>query len=360
MAHDSLAAIVYADQLRFLRYGEPLWQPEPMDDEVAIGDVGFVIDGQFSRLFNAVDGSYSGRGGLPEGFTKLEYDPEKCEARNTKYMEPRKPHSSRSLEHVRVEAGAGACVVKLLFGTRSLTLHGRKGLAAGYRFKCKENKGAVAISGDWGGSCFVSRTRPIREYVRQYHRSWCELAYSLGYDLRPEQIIFVSGWLKTSQWEIAAILSEGYSHGFTLSAGVGQSLAQAQFDLEVSKAVQVSAIHRSGPVDVAERRQNQCLFLRCYKMQYRFSPLKFLGMTIVAGAGAHHFDSHRDSEGSTSGAESVVTFVPCLSHATCSVAAHDRDDPSGDDGDSSYAGEELPYGLTVSTRLYRRPSWTSF
>lgn len=108
MAQDSLAAIVYADQLRFLRNGEPLWQPEPMDEEVAIGDVGFVSDGRFVRLFNAVDGLPGVRGGIPEGFVKLKYDAKKWEERNDKYMQPFKPHSSKSVVQVRVDADVGA------------------------------------------------------------------------------------------------------------------------------------------------------------------------------------------------------------------------------------------------------------
>lgn len=188
-------------------------------------------------------------------------------------------------------------------------LRDRKGLGAGYSFKCKEQKGALVISGDYGASCFVLNNRIFREYVRRHHRSWCELAYTIGHDRSPEEILFVTGWLKTSEWAIAAILSEGRSHSFTLSADVGSSLAQAKLHAEVSQEVEVSAIHRSGPVGVTERRHNQCLFLRYYKVKYRAGPLKFLGMKIVAGAEPRDPESHHDSEGSAAGASNIYGSI---------------------------------------------------
>lgn len=45
---------VYAGKLSCLCLGYPLWYPEPDDKigEVQIGDVGYVSDGAFTRLFN--------------------------------------------------------------------------------------------------------------------------------------------------------------------------------------------------------------------------------------------------------------------------------------------------------------------
>lgn len=88
MSH-SLAAQVYADQLRSLRHGEPLWQPEPSKrGEVRIGDVGFVNDGRFHLLFNAIHGPSDESSALPEGFEKLVYDEEYLEDTNERYIPP--------------------------------------------------------------------------------------------------------------------------------------------------------------------------------------------------------------------------------------------------------------------------------
>lgn len=189
---------------------------------------------------------------------------------------------------------------------------GRKGVSAGYSFKCKEQKGAVAIPGDYGVLCVVHQNTAFPEYIRQHHSSWCDLAQAIGLALRPEDIILVRGWLKTSEWAIAAVLSEGHAHTFSIGVDTGLSLAQAHLDIGTSTEVDVPAIHRSGPIDATERRRNQCLFLRYYKVKYRPGPLRFLGMKIVAGAGARDSDSYRDSEGSTPGAERSHSFYFAL------------------------------------------------
>lgn len=71
----SCAAIVYAEQLVGRGYGLPLWHPEPTKfGEVEIGDVGFVSEGQFIRLFNAMqsaDHAVNARG-VPAGFVMLQ------------------------------------------------------------------------------------------------------------------------------------------------------------------------------------------------------------------------------------------------------------------------------------------------
>lgn len=70
-----LAADIYAKNLSYLRYGLPLWIPEPSEyGEAHIGDVGYVLNGSFYRMFNVMrspDDSLN-RWGVPESFQKLE------------------------------------------------------------------------------------------------------------------------------------------------------------------------------------------------------------------------------------------------------------------------------------------------
>lgn len=65
---------VYAKELAHHKLGYPLWVPEPeKSGEVLIGDVGFVREGRFRRLFNAMrpsDDPVNG-GRVPEGFQQL-------------------------------------------------------------------------------------------------------------------------------------------------------------------------------------------------------------------------------------------------------------------------------------------------
>ena len=46
---------IYRDQLLPLGYGHSLWEPSPIErfyDQVSIGDVGYIMDGFFHRMFN--------------------------------------------------------------------------------------------------------------------------------------------------------------------------------------------------------------------------------------------------------------------------------------------------------------------
>lgn len=43
---------VYEHHMFKLKYGHPLWQPEPSSREILIGDVGFIDKGTFYPLFN--------------------------------------------------------------------------------------------------------------------------------------------------------------------------------------------------------------------------------------------------------------------------------------------------------------------
>lgn len=68
------SAFVYASELAPRGRGTPLWYPEPSESgEVEIGDVGFLQDGGFHRLFNiTVDETHPfNKDGVPEGFTPL-------------------------------------------------------------------------------------------------------------------------------------------------------------------------------------------------------------------------------------------------------------------------------------------------
>lgn len=67
----------YAETLVSQGYGLPLWFPEPgKQGDVEIGDVGFVNEGRFIRLFNAMLPATDpvNAGGVPDDFTVLEVD----------------------------------------------------------------------------------------------------------------------------------------------------------------------------------------------------------------------------------------------------------------------------------------------
>ena len=68
------AARVYQEELATKGRGTPLWYPEPSETgEINIGDVGFLYNGGFHRLFNVTVGEDDplNADGVPEGFEPL-------------------------------------------------------------------------------------------------------------------------------------------------------------------------------------------------------------------------------------------------------------------------------------------------
>lgn len=105
------AAEVYAAQLLTRRLGWPLWQPEPTKfGEVLIGDVGFVQNGCFYRLFNALrpaDDPVNALCGVPPDFVPLQYNETALLHTVHDYLPPGPLYSS-SVRHVAVGGGASS------------------------------------------------------------------------------------------------------------------------------------------------------------------------------------------------------------------------------------------------------------
>lgn len=92
---------VYAEHLFKLGKGYPLWQPEPTKfGEVQIGDVGFLWEGAFMRLFNALS-----KEGLPENVELLHLQDKLFHERQEAI--PPGPLHSRTLQAVDVKFSAG-------------------------------------------------------------------------------------------------------------------------------------------------------------------------------------------------------------------------------------------------------------
>lgn len=108
------ASEIYLTQLRTLGEGDALWFPEPhTTGEVQIGDVGYVHQGAFIRLFNAINPEEHAPpdSGLPENFTPLD-------APRVRYQDVRKRalapghHSSKTVVSTKLEVGGAAYVTQ--------------------------------------------------------------------------------------------------------------------------------------------------------------------------------------------------------------------------------------------------------
>ena len=110
-ASDSLAPEVYSSQLQIYRMGMALWFPEPDDaqDEVEIGDVGFIWDGSFTKLFNATVAADApqNRNGVPIGFDPLNFDRRRLVRKREEILKDG-PLCSRSVRRAAVETHLGS------------------------------------------------------------------------------------------------------------------------------------------------------------------------------------------------------------------------------------------------------------
>ncbi|EGN94854.1 hypothetical protein SERLA73DRAFT_143743 [Serpula lacrymans var. lacrymans S7.3] len=126
---------IYAQQLSELCHGYPLWFPEPcMYDEVTVGDVGYVREGVFHRLFNATrasDHPSNALYGVPEGFVQLQL-PQGSIRRFEKLLDPGAPLYSQSVSKIGIAASAT--------GPGSPTVAG-----ANLQFSCSSNRGAILV-----------------------------------------------------------------------------------------------------------------------------------------------------------------------------------------------------------------------
>lgn len=162
-------------------------------------------------------------------------------------------------------------------------------------------------------------SRTVQRYIAHNHASWVHFANDvLGFSIKPEDIIFVRGTIKTSAWTVAAVYeNKERSHQVSLQAQAG-SLAEAGFHLSSSFASLSSIEHRSGPrrtrdgllirgstpyisldtpiADVEKmlmastdtlvpgRKKDQTVFLSYFKVKPR---RLWLGKKVVAHAGYH-------------------------------------------------------------------------
>lgn len=149
-------------------------------------------------------------------------------------------------------------------------------LSAGgsYSFTSSGKRGAVAVLKDGGIQEKVIRSAAFQKYIYNHHESWHKLATDRGFDLRVEDIVLVSGWIKTSGWELATHANRDSSHEFSLSLGAS-GIASANANASFQSHTRVKLLKRAGP-NPATSNKDQCLFLQYYKCSN-----KGLGATTI-------------------------------------------------------------------------------
>ena len=158
--------------------------------------------------------------------------------------------------------------------------------------------------------------RHVVDYMRNNFDSWLEFANAAwGLGIRPEDLLFVCGTLKTTQWAVAAFQGHTFRNKQGSVSGQLGSIGNVGITVQISDQLLPNTHHRTGPqlpaVQVDPNRRlsypghetpatlvpnepDQCLFIHFYKMKRRF----WWKEPMQAGAGPHQLPPGSDNQGS--------------------------------------------------------------
>lgn len=168
-----------------------------------------------------------------------------------------------------------------------LTLGNRSPVSAsgGYSFSSKGKRGAVAILKDGGVEQRVSRSTAFQQYIYTHHMAWHAFARRRGVHIGVQDIVLVSGFIKTTEWALAAYDNQEAAHEFSLSINAS-SVFSAESSFSLEEKTHTGLRHRVGPCPqpgssptsppdspltekTFVRPHDQCVFLQYYKCKPR-------------------------------------------------------------------------------------------
>ncbi|KAF8474356.1 hypothetical protein DFH94DRAFT_761713 [Russula ochroleuca] len=281
MPVDTLAPFnVYRDQLATLSHGLALWNPNPPKefyDNVSIGDVGYLHEGTFIRMFNVMlpwDDPSNGKLGVPDP-----YEPLDC-GRFANTMErnfDRVDHYSR---YVSAETNSSY--------TQAMNPDDAEGVT--YKFR---NRGALLSLPNGGRRKDVIRTKAFEDYIRDHVVSWYTWAQNnkLGVE-RMEDLILVSSCMLVTSWAAATFVEN------TMEARI--SLASRPFNNGAATFVwtnnQGPVVYHNSQFDPLNppRTPDQCVFIKGFRAKRTFFRIRHL--RAAAGPRPDDPDNRRDDD----------------------------------------------------------------
>ncbi|KAH9918069.1 WD40-repeat-containing domain protein [Fomitopsis serialis] len=293
---------VYANQLLMLGHGYPLWDPRPINCRpgVQIGDVGYISNGAFIRLFNAMaseDDALNAQRGVPNN------------------------HNPFTMGNRAAVMDVPDAIVAGTLCSKTIRQLGGKiegqvlNSGASVAFECTDEQGAVLVLTDAAHRQQLP-SRRMMNYLKQNIREWYTFATSDEVDLplQKEDIVFVFGFVKTTQWAVASYVEGGRSARFSFNGGYGSAQASISAFATVGNsrapAHNWGPKHQAGPplppqpgpssrrrarsgrhnepvagpsADTQGSEADQCVFLQYYKMKYRLG----LWPTVMRGAAGY-------------------------------------------------------------------------
>ncbi|KAH9008785.1 hypothetical protein EDB85DRAFT_1542726 [Lactarius pseudohatsudake] len=255
----------YRDQLASLYHGHALWVPEPsgLYDHVRVGDVGYVKQGHFNRMFNALlpADDLAQVYGVPKGFVPLN-------------MGPFNNIRTLNLTH------GDYCSNTVTVEHEDRHQAGGPGEGTSASFRCRRNKGAFLSLPFNANRADTIRTKAFETYIRKHYDSWLRFAIVNDLDVRLEDIILVTGCDLTSSWAMAAFVNS-WDPEITLSVHASRA-GGARFQWSVTNQP-----HNNETKQNVEK--SHCVFIRGFRAK------QILPSTVAVGPPPDNPDSS-DSE----------------------------------------------------------------
>lgn len=185
--------------------------------------------------------------------------------------------------------------------------------------------------------------------LRNYN-SWQTFAHDVFLvDLAPEDIVLISGWVKTSKWEIAVIDKHMRTQDIDIEARAA-AFATARLSLSSQDGAAMSVSHRSSASDPHDQQilDRGCLFLRYFKLKRRRVLLPRSTPEIVTTISARDIDSHPHSKRSPDSSESRGSLLSRGGSSSLSSSTRSSKGPARPSLDSS-ASDPRYLSSTAST-----------
>ncbi|GJE97264.1 WD40 repeat domain-containing protein [Phanerochaete sordida] len=282
---------IYSSSMKTLYLGHGMWYPEPHESgEPQIGDVGFMKEGAFIRLFN-LDVS------APEKKVSF-WDPpfevsERPPPGSFKIDQRARPLAPTHYRSHGVQSRRYHASVNLAPGS---------GVSAGIgaEYTCTASQGAVLALKSVTDAHTVFDNTELKAYVLRNHERWCAFAHDVHHlAVKPAAIVMVSGWVKTRpDWAAAAFSNTGSRRSASVKASAG-GVAGIEAGTEHTDSVEGPTMHRHGERYVNKGSEpyralklNQSVFIKRYKVRRRLAIVR----TVVAGAGCHRLPRGDDED----------------------------------------------------------------
>ncbi|KAG6909114.1 hypothetical protein DXG01_001988 [Tephrocybe rancida] len=264
---------VYAEQLSAAHYGHPLYHPDPPVGEspVEIGDVGFIRDGSFFRLFSATK-PYNDAVqvyGVPDGFEPLDLGQPRTRPNE---LEPGPLHS-KSVCRFTADLRPSACVIQPLrlsrYSSIASSTRSDQNSKPPLGFSCTSTKGAVLVLETQMKNEKVVQDLNLDPYLRRHCLSWHDFAKRHNFALAFGDMILVTecsktaGWSSSVYWDSSKDFDLSFSMGgFSIKAGsrpVGNQTME-------NKSTAIVLNRKSHPRPIDPAKVDQTVFIKSYRL----------------------------------------------------------------------------------------------